>query len=380
MDPQPAFLNRAPFEPLAGPEASQPEDPEIAIPVGVLQPDPPEADRLDDKADAEVQPATAEPDHANEAAGSTQKWSLAFGASLLFHAAVAAVLILAPESILPPRPLSESMQGGDGQDATRIGNSETPPISGGRQQPDVTDVTVVPENELQPAKEARPKQEPVSQPTQRPKEVAKQTQEPEQPKLVEPAPEVLHDRRVQTEKDAVAPQEMAPKATLEIMRPVMPEPSEAERELTEQQATPARRPERAKSTPGVNGQAQLDAMRGASDGHEDGKATSSGNQRQQTTTGNAVASGYEALIQRKLVQANRQISRTIQAQATRNAWISFIINADGSVTDIKLDRSSGSQALDSFAVTMVKKLAPFPSIPPETGRRQWLQEFSLGPF
>lgn len=376
MDPQPASLNSVPFQPFAGPDGLSPEDPQIVIPNGLLQPDPPEDISLDDAADAEVQPVPAEPDHANEAAGSKRKWSLAFIVSLVFHAAVATMLILAPESILPPRPLVDSTQGGDGQDAARVGNSETPSISGGRQQPDVTDVTVVPESELQPPRQAQPKQEPLEPP----KEAAQPPKEPEQREPVKPAPEILHDRQTQAEKDAVALQEAAPQATLEILRPVMPEPSKAERELTEQQTAPEQRPQRPMSARGADGQAQSDAMRGANDGREDSKATSSGKQRQQTATGNAIASGYEALVQRKLARANRQISRAAQAEATRNAWVSFVINADGSVTDVKLDRSSGSQILDKFAVEMVKGSAPFPPIPPEMGRKFWLVPIEIGPF
>jgi protein TonB len=380
LDPQPAFLNRVPFQPSAGPDTPEADDPRISIPNGVLQPDRPETISLDESADAEVQPASAEPDHASEAAGAKRKWSLAFLLSLLFHAAVAAMLILAPESILPPRSLLSSTQGGDGQDTARIGNSEAPSISGGRQQPDVTDVTVVPESELQPPGESRPKQDSAAQPTKLPKDVAKPPQGPEQPKPAEPAPEILHDRQVQPDKGAVAPQEMAPKATLEILRPVMPEPSEAERELMQQQATAAQRPLRPKSIQGGDGQAQSDAMRGASDGRADGEATSTGKRHQQTETGDAITSKYEAFIQRKLARANRQISQVTQAAATRNAWVSFVINEDGSVTDIKLDRSSGSQALDNFAVTMVKGTAPFPPIPPETGRKLWLVPIEVGPF
>ena len=341
----------------------------------MLQPDPPEIASLDDTADAEVQPAPAEPDHANEATGSKHKWSLAFIASLLFHAAVAAMLILAPESILPPRAL-DATPGGDGQDAARVGNSETPSISGGRQQPDVTDVTVVPESELQQSREAHPKEEPPAQPTKPPNETAPKELERQEP--VKPAPEILHDRQTQAEKDAVALQEVAPKATLEILRPAMPEPSKAERELTRQQA--AQRPQQPKSAQGANGQAQADATRGASDGREDGRVTSTGTRRQQTATGDAIASEYEALFQKKLARANRQISQVTQAEATRNAWVSFVINADGSVTDIKLDRSSGSQTLDKFAVAMVKSTAPFPPIPPETGRKFWLVPIEVGPF
>lgn len=333
----------------------------IAIPDSVLQPDLIEDASLNESSGAEVQPAPAEPEHVGETTGSKRKWSLAFLISLLFHAAVAVVLILAPETILPPRVLDMTV-GGEGKDTAKIGNSGASLIFGAKPFPDVTDITVVPENELRPPRQTQPQ---LKQETEAPS-----AHKSVQTKSGEPEPEILHDRQAQVEGGTLALPEMAPQATLQILRPAMPEPSEAERQLTEQQATTK---PKSQPAPDADSQAEIDTMRGAGNGNEDGKATD-------PTAGDAVAESYENSIFEKLAGANRRISQITQAEATSNAGVSFVINMDGSVTDIKLEQSSGSETLDKLAVSIVKRLAPFPPIPPETGKKFWLQEFSLGPF
>ena len=129
MELQPAISNRTSSRPLAGADASMPAggDPEIAIPGGVLQPDPPEQASLDDSANADIEPLPAEPDYVAETrpAASVRKWSLAFVASLVFHLAVAAMLIFAPESILPPRELTPTeIAGANGTKPLLFGNEE----------------------------------------------------------------------------------------------------------------------------------------------------------------------------------------------------------------------------------------------------------------
>ena len=54
--------------------------------------------------------------------------------------------------------------------------------------------------------------------------------------------------------------------------------------------------------------------------------------------------------------------------ASRNGWqgslyISFVIRKDGSVSDIKLEKSSNYPVLDDAAITAVRLASPFPSFP-----------------
>jgi len=376
LDPQPASSNRVPFQP----ETLQPEDPRIAIP-GALQPDPVEAARLDDNADAEVQPVPAEPDHANEAAGSKRKRSLAFAASLVFHVAVAAMLILAPESILPPRPLTD-IEGADKANQLLFGNDEADASVTG-QHPDVTDVTVVPESELPPQLQPQPQVAAPTEPIQQPKEQAQPPTEQEQ-QATEPSPDVLASPRTAEEKNSFTTLEGRPTAKLEILRPVMPEPSEAERQLTEPrkpapeaQTTPQRP---AQPASGSGGQAETEALLGANEGREGGDSAVSGIGTAQTEAGNAAASNYRGLVQRKLNRASRRVSQAAQAKAVNNALVSFVTTANGGVVDVRLVRSSGSVELDKFAVELVKSVAPYPAIPPETGNKTWPFTVQIGPF
>lgn len=408
MELQPATSNRTSSRPLAGADAPMPDggDPEIVIPNGVLQPDPPEQAGLDDSASADIEPPPAEPDHAVETrpAASARKWSLAFIASLAFHLAVAAVLILAPESILPPRTLDPTdIAGSRGSKPLLFGNEETDATAAGTdQQQDVTNVTVVPESELQPLRPAQPSTpapaqpvQPTAEPVQPPREQAEPTgeraepaKEPEQQKPVQPSPEVLANQQTQDDKDAVAALEGRPVAKLEILRPAMPEPSEAERQLAEQETQPApeapaeqpQKPLRPKSASGAGGQAENDALRGANEGRQDGESTVSGIDTGQTAAGNAAASNYRGQVQEKLNRASRRVSKPAQAKATNNAAVSFVTTADGGVFDIKLVRSSGSPELDKFALALVKRVAPYPPIPPETGRKFWPFTVQIGPF
>lgn len=401
MESQPATSNSTSFRPLAGADAAMPggDDPEIAIPNGVLQPDPPEQASLDDSVDTNVAAEPAEPDHVAETrpAASARKWSLAFVASLVFHLAVAAMLIFAPESILPPRVLDPTdIAGSKGTKPLLFGNEETDATAAGSdQQQDVTNVTVVPESELQPARQAQPSApaptqpvQPAAEPAEAPKEQAQPAKEPEQPKPADPSPEVLANRQTQDEKDAVAILEGRPTAKLEILRPAMPEPSEAERQLAEQETQPApeapaeqpQKPLRPKSASGGGGQAESDALRGANEGQRDGESTVSGIDTGQTAAGNAAASNYRGLVQGKLNRASRRVSKPAQAKATNNAVVSFVTTADGGVFDIRLVRSSGSPELDKFALALVKRVAPYPPIPPETGRKFWPFTVQIGPF
>lgn len=376
MDPQPAFSNRVSFQPLA--DTLQLEDPRIAIPDGVLQPDPPETTSLDDNTDAEVQPTPAEQDHASEASGSGRKWSLAFIASLLFHAAIAAMLIVAPESILPPRPLTD-IEGAKDRNPLLFGNDETDATAAGR-QPQVTGVTVVPESEL-PPQQMQPKTPAPAKPPQPPKEEVQPAEEREQRQSAEPSPEILARPERRSEKESVTPLDGSPSAKLEILRPAMPEPSAAERQLAEQEQQPAPTTQRTpQSVSGSGGQAEVDALRGVNEGQEDGDSTISGVNTAQTEAGNAAASNYRGLVQTKLNRASRRVSQAAQAKAHNNAVVGFVTTADGRVRDVRLVRSSGSAELDKFAVALVKGVAPYPPIPPETGLKTWSFTVQIGPF
>jgi TonB family protein len=45
------------------------------------------------------------------------------------------------------------------------------------------------------------------------------------------------------------------------------------------------------------------------------------------------------------------------------AIVNFTIHADGSISDIRLEKSSGNKTFDTSAVRAIKQAAPFPAFP-----------------
>lgn len=74
---------------------------------------------------------------------------------------------------------------------------------------------------------------------------------------------------------------------------------------------------------------------------------------------------YKAEL-RALIDENKfypPVARRLQQTGT--AIVKFSLLSDGSITDIKLDRSSGNDRLDDAAITAVKKVKKFRKIPSE---------------
>jgi protein TonB len=82
----------------------------------------------------------------------------------------------------------------------------------------------------------------------------------------------------------------------------------------------------------------------------------------------------------KLARANRRVSKSAQMKARNNAMVAFVVLGNGSISDLQLARSSGSQELDQFALKLVRQQAPFPPIPPEIGMSSWPFKVPIGPF
>ncbi|WP_287203345.1 TonB family protein [Mesorhizobium sp.] len=132
-------------------------------------------------------------------------------------------------------------------------------------------------------------------------------------------------------------------------------------------------------TPDLGGASETNDPRGAADGEERDTVTSSKG-KEQAAAGNATESRYSGEVQKKLARANRRVSKAIQASARNNARVVFVVMADGSISDVQLAESSGSAELDQFALTLVRKQAPFPPIPSQTGKSSWVFKARIGPF
>ncbi|MBM20926.1 MAG: hypothetical protein CMN87_13035 [Stappia sp.] len=83
--------------------------------------------------------------------------------------------------------------------------------------------------------------------------------------------------------------------------------------------------------------------------------------------GNASVSNYQGQVLRRLQRARRSV-RDLR-HANRDAHVRFVVTSSGGVSSIKLVRSSGNGRFDSAALSLVRRAAPFPPIPPALGRR-----------
>ncbi|WP_244554848.1 energy transducer TonB family protein [Mesorhizobium prunaredense] len=166
--------------------------------------------------------------------------------------------------------------------------------------------------------------------------------------------------KIETPAEPAAPAESTEAPPADIGQPPIPTP-------------------RPSPTPGLGGTDETNEARGAADGEERDAVTSSKGKKQ-AAAGNAIESRYSGEVQKKLARANRHVSKAIQASARNNARVVFVVMADGSISDIQLAESSGSAELDQFALTLVRKQAPFPPIPSETGKSSWVFKARIGPF
>ncbi|TIQ16382.1 MAG: energy transducer TonB [Mesorhizobium sp.] len=300
----------------------------------------------------------------------SRKWTAAIVASCLFHAAVAAAFLIAPAGTFDAGDAIE-MEGADRTGADVVGSDLDGRVLG------AMNVTLVPDP--RPAKpEVKPKVEPAP-PADRPtrnrpiREMADQPPAP-LPQIVEhptAAPDILMADSPPLDEQSVAPKIETP------AEPAAPaETAEAPPADIGQPPIPTPRPS---TTPDFGGAGETNEARGAADG-EERNAVAASKGKEQAAAGNAIESRYSGEVQKKLARANRRVSKAIQASARNNARVVFVVMADGSISDIQLAESSGSAELDQFALTLVRKQAPFPPIPAETGRSNWVFKARIGPF
>nr|WP_184874380.1 energy transducer TonB [Mesorhizobium sangaii] len=293
-----------------------------------------------------------------------RKWTAAIAASCLLHAAVAAGFLISPPEIFDSQDAMQS-EGSDQSGDKVVGSALD-------QDPTAVNVTLVPNT--QPAK---PEPEKAAKPAP-----ATQRSEPETAKPpVKPLPEAVKQPAAAPDiLVAGAPrlddQSVAPKTETPAQPTVQAESLEAPAAVPQQPPVPSARPTPAVA-PATAGQAY--EKRGAANGREI-KAAIASKGRKQTDAGNAAASRYSGAVASKLARANRRVSKSAQTTARNNALVAFEVLADGSIVDLHLAKSSGSQELDQFALDLVRKQAPFPPIPPETGLLSWRFKAPIGPF
>ncbi|TPI49751.1 energy transducer TonB [Mesorhizobium sp. B2-9-1] len=287
-----------------------------------------------------------------------RRWAVAIVASGLLHGAAAAAFLIAPAGTFDPADAIRA-EGADQSGANVIGSALDDQASG------AVDVTLVPDP--QPAKRQSVQSAP---PVEAPQPVSEQVARQPPPEAAnEPAPDILAAAAPRQDNQSV-PTDSKPTPAIE------PQSTQAPPAEPEQSPVPSA----ASSAPAASAEpGETVEPRGTADGDtRDAPVVASKGKKQ--AAGNALESRYSGEIQKKLARANRRVSKSVQAKARNNARVVFVVAADGSVSDLQLAESSGSAELDQFALTLVRKQAPFPPIPPETGKSSWVFKARIGPF
>jgi protein TonB len=291
-----------------------------------------------------------------------RKWTVAIIASLLLHVAAAAAFLIAPAGTFDSSSAIQS-EGADRSGAEVVGSALD------SQAPDAVDVTLV--TDPQPPKPEAVQPAPPTEAPQPVKELAAPKPAPEAAEQATVAPDTL---------TAAIPnaQTVAPSAEKSTPPAVQTQSSEAPPADEPPIDLPAARPP--VPSPRPSAPAGSGDTRGAADGEERNAPVVASKGKEKGAAGNATESRYSGEIQKKLARANRRVSKAIQEKALNNARVVFVVMADGSVSDLQLAESSGSAELDQFALKLVRQQAPFPPIPPETGRSSWVFRARIGPF
>lgn len=185
-----------------------------------------------------------------------------------------------------------------------------------------------------------------------------------------------------TEEPVVEPAENEDEATEEIARQLaqldsvpVPAPRPEKPKTPEANTEPAaatKKQRTAERASGSSGRNQADARRGSADGAEQGNTVvASRGAKQNTAAGNAAVSNYPGKIVSKLRRALRYPAAAKRQRLRGEVHVAFTVSGSGSVSSVRVVRSSGAAVLDQAAVETVRRAAPFPPIPAEAGRSNW---------
>jgi protein TonB len=113
---------------------------------------------------------------------------------------------------------------------------------------------------------------------------------------------------------------------------------------------------------GDGGKNASTATKGASGAKTAGKASQAGN---------AAVSNYPGKVASKLRRSLRYPREARGGKLRGEVLVSFVVGSNGSVSSVRVARSSGSPVLDQAAGDAVRRAAPFPPIPADAGRSNW---------
>jgi protein TonB len=292
--------------------------------------------------------------------------------------------VVQPQDEVSPTPPVETT------DAEIVESAETQAAPPTESQTSLQSETIAPDTEVTLA-------EPTETVTEVTGEVqSAEVQPPEEPVEAQPAeppapvtPETITAEMMPTERPEPPETKPEPKAA-EKSEPKKPETRKAEPRKIEQKT--AEKPARPKETRtakadektqtrtekgGSGGKNSKNANKGAANGERDGTGLNKG-KGGRSGSGNAAVSNYPGKVAAKLRRAARGISRSTVRKAKNDVQVGFTVSAGGSVSGVRITRSSGSPELDQMALAVVRRAAPFPPIPDGAGRSTWAFAMPLG--
>ncbi|WP_417723742.1 energy transducer TonB family protein [Salipiger sp.] len=130
-------------------------------------------------------------------------------------------------------------------------------------------------------------------------------------------------------------------------------------------AAPRPKPEARPAAKSARGNGSVNARAGSSTGRAEAQATTKGSGGKARSAGNAAASNYPGLVMRRIERVPKP-----RVGSRGAAVVSFSIAGNGGLAGVSLARSSGSSALDTAALQLVQRAAPF-APPPQGAQRRF---------
>lgn len=283
--------------------------------------------------------------------GEHGKWTVAIAASCLVHGAVATALLVSPSA------KSNLQDPAQAEGSDRSGAN----IAGSALNPEQQSINVALVPPPRPPAKPMPPTEAVP-PTEKtpPVEAAKTQPEPQKQPV-----NILVAEAPRNDSDSVAPD----------AKPLEPAPAQ-QQESASHPPTPPQPPVPAARPAAAN---PLTAEKsGAADGQTRSEPAVSEGKRQKEV-GTKAEDNYRSNVIRKLGRVYRAVPPSLQAAARSNTVVTFVIGRQGTIDELRVVESSGSETFDQIVLGFVRKAAPFPPIPAKVGNRL---EFTgaIGPF
>lgn len=220
--------------------------------------------------------------------------------------------------------------------------TEPPPVEELEPQPEPEEPTV---SDVPPEPQAPPEPEPEASPIP---EVQPPVPPPEKPKVVKRTPKKRPDHRVKRPKKEVERRAKKPKA------------AKPPTEVARADLGPKRTPSTHTST--------RPASSGASTASTQSRG--SGDPSAGRSARNAEAA-YLAELQRAIARHQRFPNDARRKRQTGVTTLSFVVQRDGRIRQVRITKSSGNASLDEAAVKAMQRLSRFKPIPAAISRQEW---------